>query len=49
MKPVVLRKLRKSWNRLYLSHGDLVRSTAIGALFIFAGFWAAKILLMKMI
>ena len=49
MKAVPLRKLQKSWHRLYRGHGDLLRSTLIGALFAFAGIWAAKILLLKMI
>ena len=49
MKPIVLRKLNRSWRRLYHQHGDLLRSTAIGLLFIFAGIWAAKILLLKVI
>ena len=49
MKALALRKLHKSWRRLYRGHGDLLRSTAIGASFAFAGIWVVKILLLKMI
>ena len=49
MKAVALRKLQKSWNRLYRGHGDLLRSTVIGVLFAFAGIWAVKVLLLRMI
>ena len=49
MKAFALRKLQKSWRRLYQGHGDLLRSTVIGALFAFAGIWAVKILLLKLI
>ena len=49
MKTLEIRRLKRSWRKLYEAHGDLVRSTAIGATFILGGVYVAKILLAKVL
>jgi len=49
MRRIEVRRLKRSWKRLYLAHGDLMRSTAIGATFIVGGVYVAKILLGKIL